>query len=130
MNNVYARSLMVSPVKSLPAEATLTQIAELFADERIGGAPVLDAQEHVVGLVSDIDIVRALRAGRGPSTTAFEVMSAPAVTVGEFDPVDDVLAAFEEQHIRYLPVVRSRRLVGIITVTDVIRHLALELPNP
>lgn len=130
MTRGHARSLMTTPVTSVSAEATLTEIADIFATQSISGVPVIDGEQHVVGFVSDTDIINAMLGARGAQTSAFELMSAPAVTVDEFDTAEDVMRVMRENNIHHVPVVRNRKLVGIVTPTDVIRYLVTVLPPP
>ncbi len=129
MNRGHARSLMTSPVTSVTAEATLADIADLFAAQHISGAPVVDVEQRVLGFVSDTDIINAMLQGKGPEVTAFSLMSAPVVTVDEFDTTDDVMRVLRENNIHHVPVVRHHKLVGIITPADVIRYLVTVLPS-
>lgn len=130
MTRGHARSLMTTPVTSVSAEATLTEIADLFATQSISGVPVIDGEQHVVGFVSDTDIINAMLASRGAQTSAFDLMSAPVVTVDEFDTAEDVMRIMRENNIHHVPVVRNRKLVGIVTPTDIIRYLVTVLPPP
>lgn len=130
MTRGHARSLMTTPVTSVSAEATLTEIADLFATQSISGVPVIDGEQHVVGFVSDTDIINAMLQGKGPEVTAFSLMSAPVVTVDEFDTAEDVMRIMRENNIHHVPVVRNRKLVGIVTPTDIIRYLVTVLPPP
>lgn len=124
----HARSLMTTPVTSVSSDATLGQIADLFASQSISGVPVVDGEQHVVGFVSDTDIMNAMLTSRGAQTTAFELMSAPVLSVDEFDTTDDVMRMMRENNIHHVPVVRHHKLVGIITPADVIRYLVTVLP--
>jgi CBS domain-containing protein len=90
---------------------------------------VTNAEERVLGFVSEADIMNALLAGRSLRTFAREVMSSPVHTVDEFDLTDEVMALFREHRIHHLPVVREEKLLGIITPSDVIRFLASTLPD-
>jgi CBS domain-containing protein len=126
----HARHLMTAPVKSVPPETPLAEIASLLAEENIGGVPVTDTELHVLGFVSEWDIMGALLAGRPLSTLASEVMSSPVHTVDEFDLSDEVMELFRKHSIHHLPVVRQEKLLGIITPSDVIRYLANTLPQP
>ncbi len=121
---------MTTPVTSVSAEATLTEIADLFATQGISGVPVIDGEQHVVGFVSDTDIINAMLSSRGAQTSAFDLMSAPVVTVDEFDTAEDVMRVMRENNIHHVPVVRNRKLVGIVTPADVIRYLVTVLPPP
>ncbi len=129
MHRGHARALMTSPVTSVTPEATLTEIADLFATQHISGVPVADGEQRVLGFVSDTDIINAMLQGKGPEVTAFALMSAPVVTVDEFDTTDDVMRVLRENNIHHVPVVRHHKLVGIITPADVIRYLVTVLPS-
>jgi CBS domain-containing protein len=126
----HARNLMTAPVKSVSLVTPLSEITQLLAEEGIGGVPVTDDEERVLGFVSEADIMNALLKGRSLGTPAEEVMSSPVHTVDEFDLTDEVMALFREHHIHHLPVVRQEKLLGIITPSDVIRFLASTLPDP
>lgn len=123
----HARNLMTSPVTAVRPDAPLYEIARLLASEHIGGVPVTDEHERVVGFVSESDLMDALLAGRSVDTPALALMAHPVHTVDEFDLTDEVMAVLRQHKIHHLPVVRGGRLVGIITPSDVIRYLAREL---
>ncbi|WP_158502095.1 cyclic nucleotide-binding/CBS domain-containing protein [Vitiosangium sp. GDMCC 1.1324] len=126
----HARNLMTAPVKSISPETPLSEIALLLAEERIGGVPVTDAEERVLGMLSEADLMNALLAGRPLSTRADEVMTSPVHTVDEFDLTDEVVALFRKYRIHHLPVVRREKLLGMITPLDVIRFLARDIAEP
>lgn len=126
----HARNLMTTPVKSVSPETPLSEIALLLAEERIGGVPVTDSEQHVLGIISEADIMSALLAGCPLSTRADEVMTSPVHTVDEFDLTDEVMALFRKYRIHHLPVMRQERLLGMITPSDVIRFLARDIAEP
>ncbi|WNG48773.1 CBS domain-containing protein [Archangium minus] len=126
----HARNLMTTPVKSVSPETPLSEIALLFADAHIGGVPVTNSEEHVLGIISEADIMNALLAGRPLSTLAEEVMTSRVHTVDEFDLTDEVMELFRKHRIHHLPVVREKRLLGMITPSDVIRFLAQDINEP
>jgi CBS domain-containing protein len=126
----HARNLMTAPVKSVSPETPLSEIALLFAEAHIGGVPVTDSEERVLGMLSQADIMSALLAGRSLRTRADEVMTSPVHTVNEFDLTDEVMQLFREHRIHHLPVVREEKLLGMITPSDVIRFLAQDIDEP
>jgi CBS domain-containing protein len=127
----HARNIMTGRVSAVGPDAWLADIARLLAAGGFGGVPVVDAGQHVVGFVSETDVMDALLRGRGAEARAADVMSTPVVTVDEFDRLDEVMRVLRERRIHHLPVVRQDRLVGIITPSDVIRFLVDELlPTP
>jgi CBS domain-containing protein len=121
---------MTAPAISVRPEAPLYDIARLLAAQRISGVPVTDELLHVVGFVSESDVMDALLAGKPVDTPASQLMAHPVFTVDEFDRTDEVMALLRKHRIHHLPVVRAERLVGIITPSDVIRFLAQEIASP
>jgi CBS domain-containing protein len=127
----HARSIMTAPVTSVTPSTPLADIARILAAGRFGGVPVVEEDNRVVGFVSESDLMDALIEGRGPDARALELMSAPVVTVDEFDRTDEVMRVLRERGTHHLPVLRQGRLVGIITASDVIRYLVDRLlPEP
>jgi CBS domain-containing protein len=125
----HARNLMSTPVKSVSPGTPLSAIAILLAEEHISGVPVADEEANVLGIISDADIMSALLKGLPLYTPVEDVMTTPVHTVDEFDLTDEVVRLFRKHRIHHLPVVRERRLLGIITPSDVIRFLASTLPD-
>lgn len=126
----HARNLMTAPVKSVSPETPLSEIALLFAEAHISGVPVTDPEERVLGIISEADILNALLTGRPLSTLAEEVMTSRVYTVDEFDLTDEVMELFRKHRIHHLPVVREKKLLGMITPSDVIRFLAQDIDEP
>jgi CBS domain-containing protein len=122
---------MTAPVTSVTGDTSLADIARQLMAGRFSGMPVVDGDHRIIGLVSEIDLMTALLNGRDSSTPAAELMSAPAVSIDEFETTDAVMRIFRERGIHHLPVVRMERLVGIITPADVVRFLVERLlPAP
>ncbi len=126
----HARNIMTGRVTAVAQDAQLANIARTLAEGGFGGVPVVDAEEQLVGFVSESDIMDALLRGDPDDTTARALMSSPAITVDEFDTADEVVRVLREKHIHHLPVVRQSKLVGIIAPSDVIRWFAAHVGPP
>ena len=132
-----ARLVTVSP------EMTLKAVAELMLERRVSGVPVVDADGHVVGVISEADVVRAETGGTGGEgmvararavadaavlsipRTAEAAMTAPAVTISPDASVMEAAHKIAERGVNRLPVVdEDGRLVGIIARADVLRAFA------
>ena len=118
---------MTAPVASVGAETSLADIARPMIAGGYSGMPVVDADQRVIGFVSEIDLMTALLNGRDSTTPASELMSSPVVSVDEFETTDEVMRLLRARSIHHLPVVRQERLVGIITPADVVRFLVERL---
>jgi CBS domain-containing protein len=118
------RSIMAWPVVTIDAGATLSEAAEALVLDEIG-AVVVTGQEPV-GLLSERDIVRVVaRGGDVTAVQASEVMSIPIIWIGPDDPIQAAADAMLEADIRHLPVGDGRRLVGMLSVREVLGALAV-----
>jgi CBS domain-containing protein len=110
-------------VVSLPRDATLGQAVALLAERRIGAVPVIDAGS-VVGIVSERDVVYSLAAhGVAALDLALaEVMTQPVQQVVPGEPVIGALSLMTRRRIRHLPVVEGARLVGFVSIGDLVKY--------
>jgi CBS domain-containing protein len=112
--------MTVNPACCKP-ETPLDQVARLMVQHNCGEIPVIDSTEHVVGVVTDRDIVvRVVAAGKNPMAYPAETcMSQLVVTVPSDAPLTDVLSTMEKHQIRRVPVVdEAARCVGMIAQAD------------
>ena len=117
-----ARDVMTPDPACCTADATLDQVAKLMADNDCGEIPVVDADDHPIGVITDRDIVcRVVAEGENPiGRTAEQYMTRPVVTVRSDAPLEEVLSAMEKHQIRRIPVVDERGCCsGIIAQADV-----------
>jgi CBS domain-containing protein len=110
-------------VTSLPRDATLGQAVALLAECRIGAVPVIDAGQ-VVGIVSERDVVYSLAAhGVAALDRALaSVMTQPVQQVSPDEPVIGALSLMTRRRIRHLPVVAGDRLVGFVSIGDLVKY--------
>ena len=127
----HARNIMTHHATVITEDTSLSAIANILVHARIGGVPVVDDHERLVGFVSETDLMGVLLRSTDESVAARDVMSTPPISVDEFATSDEVMSIFREREIHHLPVVRSGKLVGIITPLDVLKFfLDKVLPPP
>jgi CBS domain-containing protein len=117
---VKVRDFMSTPVITIGPHATSSEIADLLAQHRIGGVPVLDRDGRVIGIVSEFDLLS--RTGANAS----EVMSTEVIMMSEKTDIAAVRSLLVDSHVRRLPVLADHQLVGIVAKADVIRLLVRE----
>src|SRR5688572_19919451 len=103
--------------------------ARRMATRCVGTLVILDREKRPVGILTDRDLaVRVLAEGLNPDTTPVaDVMTLHPSTVNENTSIEDVLALMRAKSVRRLPVVeRQGRLVGLVSVDDVLALLAEE----
>jgi len=111
-------------VVTIEPSANLAEAAQLLSERRIGAALILGADHRVVGIISERDIVRAL-AERGAAVLTEPVsqtMTRKVETCNESEPISSIMERMTDGKFRHVPVVDQGRLVGIISIGDVVKH--------
>ena len=102
----------------------LADAAKLLTDRRIGAVIVTDPPGQVVGILSERDIVRTL-AARREDTIGFKVadaMTRNVITCAPGDSIAGLMALMTERRFRHVPVKDGDRLVGLISLGDVVKY--------
>jgi CBS domain-containing protein len=142
---------MTRRVITIAPDSSIIEAAKLMLEHKVSGLPVIDAAHHVVGIVSEHDLLRRResdkgkqphwlqlmieRAGLTDESAQFhqrkvnEVMTANPITVAPTSPLVEACRLIEERGIKRLPVVHHGELVGIIARADLVRALAQTVEN-
>ncbi len=113
-----------SEVITIGPNATLEEAIAVLNKHRIGAVVVLGAEQRVIGILSERDIVRAL-ADRGAAAVKeplAQTMTRVVVTCGEADTVSEIMERMTRGRFRHIPVVEQDRLIGIISIGDVVKQ--------
>jgi CBS domain-containing protein len=111
----YVRDIMMRQVVAIPDTLPVTEVAARLHERHLPSAPVVDDEGHVLGVVSELDVLRR------PGTTAGEVMSLEVISVNEDTDVAEVKELFVNRRLRTVPVLADGRLVGIVSRADLLR---------
>src|SRR2546430_2431146 len=117
-----------SDVVTIDPRSTLKDLATLLTSRRIG-AVVVRVDEQIAGIVSERDLVQAVaRAGESAlAETVEKVMVREVVTCGPDHTVDALMATMTEKRIRHVPVVDRGRMIGIVSIGDVVKRRVEEI---
>ena len=113
-----AADIMSSPVIAIPADTAVAEIADLLRANRISGVPVVDDSGHVLGLVSEFDLLA--KEGK----TAASLMTTAVISVSAATKIADLRHLLIEKRVRRLPVLEDGRVVGIVSRGDIVSLLA------
>ena len=110
-------------VHALSAQATALDAARLMAEHRIGAMLVLDEGERLVGIFTERDLMtRVVVAGLDPARTPLErVMTRDVYTAVPETRVSEVRREIQARHIRHLPVLQAGRVIGMLSLRDLLR---------
>lgn len=114
-------------VWSIEPEQPVAEALRLMAEKDIGALLVLSG-ERLVGIVTERDIVRKLALhGRDAATTPVRaIMTERVLYVRPEQTIEECMALMTEKHLRHLPVVDAGRILGIISIRDVVADLIAE----
>lgn len=142
-----AQDIMTKEVVTIVADTPVPAIVHLLLARAISGVPVIDADRHVLGIVSEGDLLRRAELGterrlgawrefftgaaalaqdyvRTHGTTARDVMTKDPVCVAPETPLADIADLMEDKRIKRVPVVADGRLVGLISRANLLRAYA------
>jgi CBS domain-containing protein len=111
-------------VVTIEPGASLAEAARLLAGKRIGAVLILGADGRLAGIISERDIVRAL-AARGADALGEPVsqsMTRKVETCNEGEVVVHILERMTVGKFRHMPVVDQGRVVGILSIGDIVKH--------
>ncbi|MCZ6623319.1 MAG: CBS domain-containing protein [Deltaproteobacteria bacterium] len=109
-------------VWSIPPDTSVYDSLKLMAEKNVGALLVLDA-DKLVGVFSERDYARKviLEGKSSKELSVKEIMSTEVVSVNPSQSIDECMALMTNKRIRHLPVLEGNRLVGIISIGDVVK---------
>lgn len=117
----YAIDVMTKPVHTMAADSSLKDIKNLMAKHDIRHVPIVK-DRHIVGMISDRDILKVGMTGTFPFLKASNIMSTVLVVALDETPLAHIARVLMEEKISCLPVIDSNQLlVGMISRTDILR---------
>jgi CBS domain-containing protein len=103
---------------------------ELMAAKNIGCVMIME-NDQLVGIFSERDYARKgiLQGRKAKSTPISEVMTSGVYVVSTYDDIDDCMKLMSVKHIRHLPVVEDQKVVGILSISDIVTAIMHDQKN-
>ena len=146
-----AKDIMTTEVISVSTATTVEEFARILVERRISGAPVIDDQGSLIGIVTENDLIRKNKKFHIPTivrlfdayimlesksrieqeikemaaVTVDDIYRKGVVTIGEDTPVDEIATIMSEKAVHLIPVVEGKKIKGIIGKIDIIKGLSL-----
>jgi len=118
--NEPVKSIMVQTVVSIPTHAKISDAIELMKEYKVGGLPIVDKENRVWAIVTERDIT-TIFAGKIRGAKVADLMSKKVVTATPKTSIFEAEKTMIEQGFRRLPIVSENKLVGIVTIMDILR---------
>ena len=150
-----ARDIMSSEVITVKLKTPISEVAKIFHDKSIGGAPVVDDEERLVGIITESDLIDQNKKLHIPTVVAIfdaviyldslkqfekelqkmtgskvrDVYSEDVTSVNPDTPVNEIASIMAEKHFHTLPVVDGDKIVGIVGKDDIVKTMAASTPS-
>lgn len=114
-------------VWSIPPDASVFEALTTMAHKDVGALTVMQG-DQLVGIISERDYARKviLRGKTSRNTLVHEIMSSPVICVQPQQTVGECMALLTGRRIRHLPVVQDRRVIGMISIGDLVKSIISE----
>lgn len=113
-----------SEVITIAPTATLEEAVAVLTRRRIGALVVLGADQRVIGILSERDIVRAVseQGAKALTEPLAQSMTRTVVTCAASDTISEIMERMTNGRFRHIPVIENDRLAGIISIGDVVKQ--------
>jgi CBS domain-containing protein len=116
-------------IETIAPDATIAEASRLLADKRIGAILVLGAERRIAGILSERDIARGIHryGAKLLEMRVSELMTRAVVSCGPDDTVEEIMRQMTDRRIRHLPVLDQGKLIGLVSIGDVVKSRLEEL---
>ena len=123
----YVRQLLKTKgneIWSIAPQATVYEALQIMSEKDVGALLVVE-KENLVGIFSERDYARKviLKERSSKDTTVGELMTREVLYIEPQSTVEDCMALMTAKRVRHLPVLENERLIGIVTIGDVVKQI-------
>ncbi len=141
---MLAKDIMTKNVITVKENTPVREVIRILLENRISGVPVVDKENNLIGIISEADLIykeksllpitsyhenhkKFMNAYRKSlAKTAGEIMTKDVITVSEETTVEEIATLMLEKWIKRVPVVKDRKVVGIISRPDIMRTISIK----
>jgi CBS-domain-containing membrane protein len=123
MKTTKASDIMTTNVVTVKKDVVVTDVIALLLRWHISALPVVDEDNQMVGIVSEIDLVNVTFDGNAADTTVEDVMTTEIISFNPTTELADLVQSFSKKHLRRVPIIDEGKVVGIISRRDLLREM-------
>jgi|GEM_PF-272269 CBS domain-containing protein len=118
---LIVRQIMEDAVVTVSPSSSAMVVAELLSEHNFGSVPVTETDGTLRGLVTEFDLLKAVEQGRDlREVSVSEIMTRDVITTTEEMPLMNLIHVLQERHLIRLPVVKDRKLIGMVARRDIV----------
>ncbi|HCJ66112.1 MAG TPA: hypothetical protein DHV62_01985 [Elusimicrobia bacterium] len=138
---MLAKDIMTKNVITVKEDTPVREVIRMLLEKNISGVPVVDKENNLVGIISEADLIYKEKSllpivtyhenhkqfmnayRKGLAKTAGEIMTKDVITVSEDTAVEEIATLMLEKWIKRVPVVKDKKVIGIISRPDIMRTI-------
>ena len=118
-----AGDIMTKNVITIRPETTIAEGIKNLVENQISGAPVLDQNNKIVGMVTEKDLIVAYDFLQKITDPVLSFMSKEIISVDEGTPVEEISKLLVQRNIKRVPVTKNDEVIGIVSRRDVLKYI-------
>ncbi|MBO8180746.1 MAG: CBS domain-containing protein [Archaeoglobus sp.] len=123
--NEVVETIMERNVVTIEETDSLEDAVETMFEKKVGGCPVVNKDDVVVGIITERDILKYLGQNRTIDGVASDYMTSSVITLRPKDSIERAMKTMIEKKLRRLPIIDDGILVGLITVREILRYFGM-----
>jgi len=123
--NEVVETIMERNVVTVEETDSLEDAVETMFEKNVGGCPVVNKDDVVVGIITERDILKYLGQNRKIDGVASDYMTTSVITLKSRDTIEKAMKTMIEKKLRRLPIIDDGILVGLITVREILRYFGM-----
>lgn len=123
------KDFMTNDISYATTDAKVSDVAKMMQDNNVGSIPICNSNNELVGIITDRDIVLRNVANKKDAnqTCVTEIMSTDVITVEPEMDIYKVSRLMAEKQIRRIPVVKDKKIVGLVTIGDLAKDKYIDI---
>ena len=123
MKILKAADIMTTNVVTAKKDMVLTDVIALLLRWHISALPVVDDDNKLIGIVSEIDLVNMTLDGNAEDTMVEDVMVTEIVSFGPDAQLAELVQSFSKNRLRRVPILDNGKVIGIVSRRDILREM-------
>lgn len=123
MKTKKVSDIMTRAVVAVKPDMRLTEAIKVMLKNNVSAVPVVDAQQDLIGIITEYDIMNFAFSGHAAETTVAEVMIRDVVTFTPDTDIETLVNFCAKRRMHRMPIVEGKKVVGMVSRRDILREI-------